>query len=230
MQCDEVIRELAAPTDDRDATTLAEHLAGCPTCASWALRANQLDRLWKATRPSEPSSESWNAVWVQIVQSLERSIPASDESIAAARPSWNGSAAQVIAQAPRVRREPGSRSWSLGAIGLIGLAQAAAVLVALGFAWRTSTRPLTRYAVQVTNAPASVSASPSGVKVASPVKIDWEIDEGRTLVFRAEGPGVRVDDLTSPEMAYGFDHGLDLWYEMFNSAESLDDNPRIASR
>ena len=31
MHCDEVIRELAVPTDDRDSAALAEHLANCPS-------------------------------------------------------------------------------------------------------------------------------------------------------------------------------------------------------
>ena len=56
MRCDEVIRELAVPTDDRDSAALAEHLANCPSCAVWAKRDAEFDRLWDATRPAEPSS------------------------------------------------------------------------------------------------------------------------------------------------------------------------------
>ncbi len=33
MRCNEVVRELAAPTGDLDASGLAEHLARCPRCA-----------------------------------------------------------------------------------------------------------------------------------------------------------------------------------------------------
>ena len=54
MRCDEVIRELAVPTDDRDSAALAEHLASCPSCAGWAKRDAQFDRLWEATRPTNP--------------------------------------------------------------------------------------------------------------------------------------------------------------------------------
>ena len=32
MHCHAVIRELAVPTDDRDSTALAEHLATCAVC------------------------------------------------------------------------------------------------------------------------------------------------------------------------------------------------------
>ena len=70
MRCDEVVRELAAPTVDRDRAAMAEHLAACPACAGWARRAEQLDRLWDATRPAEPSPEAWDAVWANIVQAL----------------------------------------------------------------------------------------------------------------------------------------------------------------
>ena len=56
MHCDKVIRELAVPTDDRDSAVLAEHLANCPSCAGWAKKDAQFDRLWDATRPVEPSA------------------------------------------------------------------------------------------------------------------------------------------------------------------------------
>ena len=57
MRCDEVVRELAAPTGNRDREAMAEHLAACSACAEWARRAGDLDRLWGATRPAEPTSE-----------------------------------------------------------------------------------------------------------------------------------------------------------------------------
>ena len=70
MRCDEVVRELAAPTADRDRAAMADHLAGCPACAEWARRAEALDRLWDATRPAEPSPEAWDAVWANIARAL----------------------------------------------------------------------------------------------------------------------------------------------------------------
>ncbi len=73
--CDEVIRELAVPTDDRDSAALAEHLANCPSCADWAKRDAEFDRLWDATRPVEPSSQAWDAVWSHIASSLDSSTP-----------------------------------------------------------------------------------------------------------------------------------------------------------
>ena len=71
MHCDEVIRELVVPTDDRDSATVAEHLANCPSCAGWAERDAQFDRLWNATRPIEPSPQVWGTVWARIASSLD---------------------------------------------------------------------------------------------------------------------------------------------------------------
>src|SRR5438105_1188160 len=97
MRCDEVIRELAAPTDDRDATAIAEHLSGCRTCNGWARQAAQLDRLWEATRPPEPSPAAWGPVWVHVAQSLDSPVSPGPQPLAAPRPSGNGSAAKIVA-------------------------------------------------------------------------------------------------------------------------------------
>ena len=67
MRCEDVIRELAAPTDTRDAASLAEHLSRCPSCAAWAERAARLDHLWEVTQPAEPTPEVWDNVWAQVV-------------------------------------------------------------------------------------------------------------------------------------------------------------------
>src|SRR5438046_10702231 len=75
MRCDAVIRELAVPTDERDSTALAEHVAKCPACAAWAKRSAGLDRLWEATRPPEPSAEVWDVLWSRLARSLDASMP-----------------------------------------------------------------------------------------------------------------------------------------------------------
>ena len=71
MRCVDVIRELAAPTDTRDAVGLTDHLSRCSSCANWARQAEQLDRLWDLTRPSEPSPEVWDSLWSQVAHSLD---------------------------------------------------------------------------------------------------------------------------------------------------------------
>jgi hypothetical protein len=107
MRCVDVIRELAVPTGTADPSAMAEHLAGCPRCASWSERDAKLDRLWEATRP-EPPSGAWDAIWARASEALDRprTIP-------------------VPTRRPVVRR---------AAIVGIGLAQAAAILVAI-LAW-----------------------------------------------------------------------------------------------
>ena len=72
MHCHEVVRELAVPTGELDASGLAEHLARCPRCASWAEDAARLDRLWEATRPAEPFGARWETTWADVSRALDQ--------------------------------------------------------------------------------------------------------------------------------------------------------------
>lgn len=72
--------------------------------------ALDLDRLWAATRPEEPSAETFDRLW---------------------------NAALARASEPEVVRFPGAKAWGLG---LAIFAQAAALLVAAGLALRAPTR------------------------------------------------------------------------------------------
>jgi hypothetical protein len=236
MRCDEVIRELATPTDGRDATALREHLADCTSCAGWAQRAEQLDRLWEATRPDEPSPQVWQKVWAEIALSVPVTSASAKEGLGAfVHPSANGSAASVIPRPAPAQRAARSGFRHLATIGLLALAQAAAVLLALGLAWQSSVappRPRVGQMAKVERQPApSHSTSSPIVQAVEPSKIDAEIeiDEGRLIVIRSEDSTLQLVDVTPPEMASGLDHGLDPWLLMFNRVESLD-NPTIASR
>ena len=121
MHCDEVIRELAVPTDDRDSAAVSEHLASCPSCAGWADACRQLDRLWDATRPTEPSPEVWDTVWAQVASSLDSVDAGRGCGVLASRDDSNGSAiddrdacrAESVV-GPRSRRGTGRRSVSSG--------------------------------------------------------------------------------------------------------------------
>jgi hypothetical protein len=136
MRCDDVIRELAAPTDDRDTAAVADHLSTCPACAGWAKRNAQIDRLWEATRPFEPSLETWDGVWAHLVSSFSSSNGAAGQEDARPNSSRNGSAAFVTASVSRHRPTVHPRRWRWAAIGLVGLAQAAAIVFAVTWAWR----------------------------------------------------------------------------------------------
>ena len=95
MNCDEVIRELAVPTEDRDSRALAEHLSDCATCADWARRADQLDRLWQLTRPADLSTEVWDSVWSRVTASLDAPATAlAGETLMSSGHGQNGVAAK----------------------------------------------------------------------------------------------------------------------------------------
>ncbi len=248
MHCDEVVRELATPTAAWDRAAMAEHLAACPDCAGWARRAEHLDQLWDATRPAEPSPEAWDSVWASITQALPG---AAEPAAAGVQPSRNGSGPRIVAPpAPApVASRPRGYSRRIAAIALVGLAQAAAILVALGLAWQTPPRsdgPRTPRPDVADNARPAV---PVAIRVASPVKVDVEIQEGRLMLIPASGaswavadradamiPGVggliraemavaRVVDLTPPEMNFSSDPGL----LILNTMESIA-TPQVAAR
>lgn len=125
MRCDDVTRELAAPTGAPGAPALTEHLAGCARCASWAAQSGRLDRIWEATRPAELSDAAWDRIWSNVSETLDRPRPAS----------------------PLRLTGSGARPWHRSAVAVFVLAEAAAIL--LGFATllqtttgqRTSPRP-----------------------------------------------------------------------------------------
>jgi hypothetical protein len=231
MRCDEVVRELSAPTADRDRAAMAEHLAGCSACAEWARRVQGLDRLWDATRPAEPSPEAWDAVWANIAQALPGAVvvhragedsPAPDFS-----PSRNGSGPKLLmhpapapAPAPAGSR-PRGRSWRLTAVVLVGLAQAAAILVALGLAWQ----PFGHRNGPPEAGPPTDSIAPgvpSPIRVASPVKVDLDVQAGHLMVIHAKG---QIEDATPPEMNTSSDPGL----AILNTMESIT-TPQVAAR
>jgi len=76
MRCEDVTREIAVPTGELDSTDLASHLAICSGCADFRDRSQQLDRLWDATRPADPSPESWQTLWAAVTAAAEpKTIP-----------------------------------------------------------------------------------------------------------------------------------------------------------
>lgn len=202
MNCDEVIRELAAPTDDRDSAALAEHLTDCRSCADWARSAEQLDRLWDVTRPHEPSTAVWDAMWARVIAVLDAaSSPALSHNAAATRATRAVPTDVISPSNVHSGSAPRRRPWRMAAIGLVGLAQAAAVILAVVLAPRTSNE--------------FPSQSPSAV-VSAPVMLNLEIDEGHLVVIRCDQLSAEVEDRT-PHESYGFDD----WYPVFNTVEGL---------
>jgi hypothetical protein len=182
MLCDDVIRKLTESDGWRDEAALAEHLAGCSACAEWLDRAQRLEKLWDTTRPAEPLPQTWDVVWSSVNAHL-------DQPNAVER---NGSGLH-LADFPRAlpeRRESSepafapsrTRRWrGLAAAGMIGLAQAAALLLAVGVSWHVPVK-----------APEAWPGLPEA-------KADVEVGEGQVVVIRSEGPKVDVVDLTALE-------------------------------
>jgi hypothetical protein len=205
MNCDDVIRQLAVPTDDRDSSALAVHLSACPGCAAWARQAEQFERLWELTRPAEPSPEVWDSVWVRVLTSLDSTN----------RSRLNGVSNQVYqgqsGPSPKVdsTAEPHGhllpkRLW-IG-IGLVGLAQAAAVLLAVTLTWRSSATSSPSQSRTVT-APDLASAT-----------ISLEIEEGHLVVIHWDGALGKIEDRT-PQVS----DGVDDWLLGLNAVEGLAD-------
>jgi hypothetical protein len=220
MRCDQVICELAVPTEDRDSTALAEHLARCPACAAWAKRAAVLDRVWEATRPPEPTDQAWDALWGRVTSALEVPVAQGVESSVPFAPSQNGSPAKFPMQSAGPR-QPGSqirpRNWAL--IGLIGLAQAAAIVLAVGLAWHGFSPSHSPQFTQTVAPPSSSSVSgpdQRGGLVSLPT-VEVEECSLIVIVIPATGEKPTVVDRTPEWMFFGVDD----WLLVYNAAEAL---------
>jgi hypothetical protein len=213
MRCHDVIRELAVPTAAGDSAAIEEHLAGCAACKAWAERARGLDTLWHATRPSEPAPQTWDAMWTSLVTSLDVAVPKAFESAASSRLTHEFPAPSR-SQHDRSNSSR-SRSRTLGVIGLVGLAQAAAVLLAVGLTRNGSdpSRP-PQVTVGTDRAPAISQRESPAAAVPSAV----EIDEGQlvVVVIRNQGKSSTVVNRT-PVVTF---LEVDDWYLMFSAMES----------
>ncbi len=203
MRCDEVMRELNLPSDDRDDRALARHLAECKACARWAEHAARFNRLWDATRPVDPSTESWDRLWSSVTARLDHSGPVTTPY---SRP--DNPFATVGDAAPQ-HSSPFTRSWrGLAAIGLVGLAQAAALFLAVSLFWNTTGK-----IVQPPRFPEGADVvQRTAPSLDSEVDVEW----GQVLLIRSDGPKVDIKDLALLESS----NGEDPWYDLFNSAES----------
>jgi len=223
MLCDDVIRKLAEAGNQPDEPSLAEHLAGCRACAEWLDHAQRFEKLWDATRPAEPSPQAWDALWSTISAHL-------DQPIAAERNGHGLHLAEFPGTMPERPKPPvpalspsRTRRWrSLAAVAMVGLAQAAALLLAIGLSWQVPVKELNAL-------PALVEA-----KV--------EVGEGQMVLIRSEGSKVDVVDLTALETAQSFpsiipilpgvytavdltsperSNGMDRWYLVHTEFESF---------
>jgi len=226
MYCDEIIRELVVPTDDRDSAAVAEHLANCASCAGWAKRDAQFDRLWNATRPIEPSPQVWDIVWAHIASSLDSSTPAELEAVAPPMATLNGSVLHVERPLGLIPASSRARPWNWAAIGLIGLAQAAAILLAVGWAWHSSRNPQQPEVATAIHSPALSPDSSKGAKEIGLLSVPAvDIEAGQQVVIRIEDSAATVVDVTPDGISYSVDD----WYLVFNAVEAIA-NPVVAMK
>ncbi len=229
MRCDAVIHELAVPTDERDSNALAEHVAHCPACAAWAKRAAGLDRLWDATRPPEPSAGVWDALWSHLARSLDASTLDEVESLTPFVPSRHEFSPTVESQlSPPPPSQPRSRTRRWAAIGLIGLAQAAAVLLAVGLYQQSVVRFQPPQVALVTD---PVSPPPSASHPTIAVATDafaTVVEEGSVVVIHADPNPQATGQIPTVVESWGFNVPFDDWYYAFNAVEGIASNPMVA--
>ena len=152
--------------------------------------------------------------------------------------STNGSLAKVEAPVIPSHSLARVRAWKWGAIGLIGFAQAAAVLFVVGLTWQHSHR-IQQLVVAKGNVSPSVFAN-----VSAPVKVGVsqsvpvvDIDEGRLVVIHVEGSAAEIVDLTPQAATYRLEKRLrnlesalvDDWLLMLNEVESMT-KPLVAMK
>ena len=191
MNCDEVIRELAVPTDDRDPAALAEHLANCPSCASWVKKDAEFRHLWDATRPADPPPQIWDTMWSQIASSLDSATPEGSKAYMPSTLPLNGSLSPLETQ---FGLSPSSVPISIAKLG--------------------SDRP-DRSCPGRCDPGSAVAWSWYHSPSKGPTSVD--IEAGRWVVIRVEDSAVKVVDLTPDGISYSVDD----WLLAFNAAESI---------
>jgi hypothetical protein len=203
MRCDDVIRELSGPgpVPDDDGT-LSGHLTRCGRCATWAARQARLQRLWDATAPEDVPGEAWDRVWSAIRSGLDR-----EDGRMGGKLSSRGASPAGVGQ--RIRVAGPARPWrSLGIIGLVGLAQAAAVLLAVRLSWTDPAVPSTR--------PASVPQPAVAGRTEPSLDSVFDVEDGQVALIRSEGKQVRMVDLADLDTG----NGDDPWFVFFNRVEA----------
>jgi hypothetical protein len=180
MLCDDVIRKLTESGGRRDEPALAEHLAGCTACAEWLDRAQRLEKLWDATRPAEPSPQAWNVLWSSLNEHLDRPIVVERNGDGLHLAEFRRAMPERPKSPEPAFSSSRSRRWrGLAAAGMVGLAQAAALMLAIGLSWHVPVK-----------APDALPSLPEA-KV--------EVGEGQVVLIRSVGSKVDVVDLTALE-------------------------------
>lgn len=68
MRCDEVTREISASLGQAVDPRIAEHVAACASCATWAEQCAQFDQVWMATRAAAGPGD-FERLWARVQMS-----------------------------------------------------------------------------------------------------------------------------------------------------------------
>lgn len=154
-RCEAIRSELSAPTGAVGATELAGHLSACPSCASWADEVRSLDALWNNTRleasEADDDPEGWDAAWAKIAPAAEAVRRERDDQRARSRSIWL----------------------------CVGIAQAAALMLAFGLWWRSG-----REEIAVADQQPAAEAPPA---------LTIDLTEGELWFLHVGKDGMRVE-------------------------------------
>jgi hypothetical protein len=234
MRCVDVIRELAAPSDMRDAAAVADHLRDCSSCAAFADHAARLDHLWQATRPSEPAPEVWDNLWSQLALSLDGRT---SREVVSSPTFRNGSTStsSINFEVKVPERSPArsfrSRPWVRIALVRVSLAAAALLIACLSWSFLVPAKQDVALLKPATPNPAEPR-----VRLVSLPSVD--IEAGHTVVILADPNSPSVVDRTPKGMTADVDYAYVDWYgderyfdwpQVFNEVESLA-KPQVAMK
>jgi hypothetical protein len=179
MRCDEVIRgltESGRAFEGPDA--MAAHLASCASCARAEREHRHLDAIWAASRPDAPPAGSFETIWAAVSPQVDGPY---------VLPILAGTTAVASATTGPATQRP--RRWLLPALTVGVLAQAAALLIAVGTLLRPSPTGPSKLA-PANNAPLlAATAAPA----TAPAQVfEFELEEGQTLFLELGSSGDRV--------------------------------------
>ncbi len=104
---------------------------------------------------------------------------------------------------------PVTRPWrGLAAIGLVGLAQAAALFLAVNLFWNPTDKNV--------QPPRFTEAADVVQRTAPSLDSEVDVEWGQVILIRSEGPKVDIKDLALLEPS----NSEDPWYDFFNRVES----------
>ncbi len=194
MRCSDVTRELSAPTGALGSAPLAEHLAACPRCASWAEQSRRLDRIWEATRPAPLPDAAWDRIWSNVAATLDQPTTSS-------------------------RRTPAARRlWLRPAMLGLVLSSAAAILLGFVTLLQTTGRPVSKPAIERSDA-SLVALAPAAVPT-----VEFDLEQDQVALISLDKQTVR--DLAPSENP----NSVDSFFTMLNQLESAAPNEVLASR